>query len=110
LALALALGILGAGGADRCLPGQRAAQLGDLLVEVLAGLVGERREQPGALGPLAGRRERLAEGIAERDRARVHRAALLQRLDRGVELALRDHAVGGAQPGALARTLGGGRE
>src|SRR5262249_33822924 len=81
-------GALGAGGgAARFLPGQRAAQLSDLLVEVLARILGELGEQLRALGPLAGGGERLAERLAQRDRAGALRPALLQHVDRGVELA-----------------------
>src|SRR5204862_6809601 len=94
-------------GPDGLLPRDRAAELRHLAIELLARLAGELGEQLRARRPVAGGGERLAERLGDRERARPLLAAAHEELDRVVELADGDQAVGGAQARAIALGIGG---
>ena len=96
--------------ADRFFPRERGAELGDVLVELIAGMVGELGEQARAVRPATAGGERLAERLGDRQRVGTRRAPLGQQLDRGIEAALRDQRERGAQARAIAGGVGGDRE
>ncbi len=95
------------GRAHGLFPRERAAQLRDLAVELIAGIGGELREQLRALAPLPRRGKRLGEGLGQRERTRMIAVSLAQQVDRGVELTLADQAERSAQPRALALGIDG---
>ena len=104
------LWLRGGRGPDGFFPRQRAAQLCDLGVELLAGCARELVEQLRAIAPPPRGGERFSKRFGQRERLRMVGVALLEQLDRGVELTLRDHAERGAQPGSFAIVVAGHRE